>query len=593
MSLNGSLFSGYDSGWGSGESSAHSVLLGVNADMNGSYFSPQFLSFYANNTYDRAQEDSQAQSISNGDTFGFGARIFGGSHFPGSISYSKGFNNTGTVASELPGLTTHGEYSFFRASWGAYIPGWPSLSLGYAETGSSVSIFGIEGGTTSSQHNFSAGSAYSFHLSGWKMNLDGRYTRNWGTVGTPQFLTGQTQEIEAPSSGSSGNVHAWTEHSTPLNGNFSASVGRNMYEYNFSGSGDSGSSDTLNALLTFRPLKKLSAALDAAYSDSAFGSVSPDILASGNVASNLGTVRTTLLNGSTMYPFWRFLSAGLIFTREDQFFAGQHYGANQWGVNVNFSPLWGKKLGDIRVIATLIDTATQAGNTNLGGTASASYARRIGTWKIGANFAYSQNVQTILLVYTVSTMSYGANVAHKFGNISWTGGFGGGHSVLTPQMGSSSHSEAYFSNFSWRMFSIAGNYSQGSGYSVVTPNGLVPVNPGTVPLISPNALIFYDSHSFNVSFGGQPFRRASLSIGYSDSLGTTTSSSSSVQYLLPGGQNFFFGTDYLYGMFVYNFRKLAFSAQFNHFKQDTSLSSALPSVVNSYSFGVSRMFNIF
>jgi len=469
------------------------------------------------------------------------------------------------------------------------------LFVNYSDSSSSTSIFGTEGETDSKQHNFNLGSAYKLRLRGWKVNLDGRYTRNWGVTGTPQFLNGQEQPTEASTSGSSESIHAGTDHSFPLHGSFSASAGRTMYDYNFGSGQDNGASDTVNTLLIVRPTKKLTVAFDAAYSDNAFGSLSQDLLSSTNLAENLGTVRTTLLQGSTTYPLWKSLSVGVTFTREDQFFAGQHYGSNQWGLNTNFSPAWGKRLGSITFSGALTDSATQQGNTNLGGSANVAYRRDFGGWKVGANYGYQQSVQTILVVYTLSSMSYGANVARKlFDNISWTGGFGGGHSVLTPQEGSSTHSESYFSTFSWRAYSLTGGYSNGAGASLLTPNGLVVVNPTSTPLISQNALIFFNTKSYNASFGGQPFRNAELSVGYSSAVGSTTASTSAVQNLLAGGQNFYYGTNWLQGSFVYHFRKLSFNAQYIKFMQSAgALNNTSPSTVVNYVFGISRGFHLF
>jgi hypothetical protein len=595
LSLDGTLFTGYDDGWSNTSTSAHSLDVGGNVGLSGSYFNPQFLSFFANNDYGRGQADSDYQSITNSEKFGVGAGIFGGSHFPGSISWTKGYNSTGAVASELSGLTSTGDYGLLSINWGAYVPGLPSLFANYSDSSSSTSIFGTEGETSSKQHNFNLGSAYKIRLGDWKVNLDGRYTRNWGVTGTPQFLNGQEQPTEESTSGSSEQIRAGTEHSFPLNGSFSASAGRTMYDYNFGSGQDSGASDTANALLIVRPTRKLTVAFDAAYSDNAFGSLSQDIVSSTDQAENLGTVRTTLFQGSTTYPLWKSLTVGVNFTREDQFFAGQHYGSNQWGLNTNFSPAWGKRLGSITFFGALTDSATQEGNTNLGGSANVAFRREIDGWKVGANYGYQQSVQTILVLYTISSMSYGGNVAHKlFNNISWTAGFGGGHSVLTPQEGSTNHSESYFSSFSWRAYSLTGGYSQGVGESVFTPNGLVAVNPTSSPLISQNALIFFNTKSYNASFGGQPFRNAALSVGYSSSVGGTSASTSAAQDLLVGGQNFYYGTNWLQGSFVYHFRKLSFNAQFIKFTQSAgSPNNTSPATVVSYVFGISRGFHVF
>ena len=112
--------------------------------------------------------------------------------------------------------------------------------------------------------------------------------------------------------------------------------------------------------------------------------------------------------------------------------------------------------------------------------ANATYLHRFGKWETTSNVSYNQNVQTMLALYTQSGMSYGAGIRRQMNNglaISLNGG--GGRSVFVQQTGSDSHSEMASAAISWLKQTISGSYSESSGTSVLTTQGLVLVTtPG-------------------------------------------------------------------------------------------------------------------
>ena len=70
---------------------------------------PRFLNFTAYPYYNRSQENSGSQSITDSSGVNLNSSIFGGSHFPGSVSFGENLNSTGNYG--LPGIqgfTTHG-----------------------------------------------------------------------------------------------------------------------------------------------------------------------------------------------------------------------------------------------------------------------------------------------------------------------------------------------------------------------------------------------------------------------------------------------------------------------------------------------------
>src|SRR6185437_1075214 len=82
--LTGTVSPGYSAEYGNQTSSSHSWAIAGAGTMSGNYYNPNF------------------QSITNASGVDISSSIFGGSHFPGSVSYSKAYNNQGNYA--VPGL---------------------------------------------------------------------------------------------------------------------------------------------------------------------------------------------------------------------------------------------------------------------------------------------------------------------------------------------------------------------------------------------------------------------------------------------------------------------------------------------------------
>ena len=89
--------------------SDHSIVGAGAADLSGFYYNPNFLSFDIQPFYNQSRLNSNFQSITAASGVNASARIFGGSDYPGSISYSTTYNGSGNF--NVPGLanyTTHG-----------------------------------------------------------------------------------------------------------------------------------------------------------------------------------------------------------------------------------------------------------------------------------------------------------------------------------------------------------------------------------------------------------------------------------------------------------------------------------------------------
>ena len=159
VSLSGDLGFGYNGSYGT-EGSSHGMGLNGDAVAQGYYYNPKFLSFFVDPVYNRSQSNSGQGSIAEASSVNAGVNLFSGSHFPGSVSFSEGFNSSGNYGlGTTPGLTsTSGREHGFGIAWAELIPGVPPLSVQYTQTASSSSIFGtdqVDQGSTKNLNMFS------------------------------------------------------------------------------------------------------------------------------------------------------------------------------------------------------------------------------------------------------------------------------------------------------------------------------------------------------------------------------------------------------------------------------------------------------
>ncbi len=183
MKAGGLLTVGYQGDYGNEVQSSHGLNFGLNGNVSGSYYNPNFLSFDFTPYYNQSQANSNFQSLTGASGFTGTANLFTGSHFPGSISYRDDYNSTGTFG--LPGqpdFTTHGHGQGFGIGWSALIPGLPTLSTSYSQGSGSGTVYGTDQETGADTKLFNVRSTYAiegFHLNGYyDHNLSTPSTRN-------------------------------------------------------------------------------------------------------------------------------------------------------------------------------------------------------------------------------------------------------------------------------------------------------------------------------------------------------------------------------------------------------------------------------
>ena len=265
MNLNGTIAAGYTDDYTNLGTGDHSIMGAGTADLFGSYFSPNFLSFDIQPFYNQSRVNSNFQSLTSSSGVNASAKIFGGSQYPGSISYSRSLNSSGTF--DIPGLanfTTHGNNDVLALTWGAHPTGLPSLNFSFSNADSDYSVYGANTRGTLHSDTFSVTSAYT--LDGFHLN--GGYQYNRSNALTPEFLT----NLAAQHTNSGANSFAFgVGHDLPWHGTFSAAATR--LDINTS-LGDSTASntyntniDTVTSAVTFAPKQHLSVGADTYYTD--------------------------------------------------------------------------------------------------------------------------------------------------------------------------------------------------------------------------------------------------------------------------------------------------------------------------------------
>jgi len=587
LNMNANLYTGYNGSFGSNIPSGHNLGLGGESNIFSSYFNPNFLSFTAHPYYNRSQSNSAFQSIDNSSGIDTSVTIFGGSHFPGFASFSKSTNGTSQYG--IPGTTglvSHGNQNEIGVGWSAYVQGYPSLSAVFTTNSDNSTVYGTTESNKSSTSNFTLQSSY--RIAGFQ--LLGGYLHVANDMTAPSFIDGNGQH----SNGSTNSYQVTATHSFPLSGSFSAGFTRTSYDYNFvTTSGNnatttSGSSaDTLTALLAIHPIGKVGIAFNATYSDNLAGSIGQALVTAGGAppqyAYGGGSTHSFLVGSNAYIGVLPSLSLTFGVTHLQQYFGGSSYGSTQVTANANFNyarPL----LGVLTFSLGMHDNANQDGNTGLGLNSSVNFSRKIRGFDLSASFMYSQYVQTILGVNTGSSYSYSASAQHKIkSRLYWTSSFGGGHSGFGMN-GASNHSERFSNSVSYRGYAANVFYSQSAGLSLLTATGLVSVPTNLPPgMLPPEAIALFDARSLGVGLSATILRSLTITASYSNGRSSTQSPQANTKS----------NTEMSTALLRYPVRKLYITAGYTRFRQGISTVTNPTGVVSSYSFGISRWFNVF
>lgn len=577
--LNGTLSAGYTADYGNLVDSSHGWTLGGTGTLSGFYYNPNFVSFNLSPYYNQSRANSNYQSTSDSSGINFSSAIFGGSHFPGSISYARSYNSEGTFA--IPGianLTTHGNNDTFGINWSANLPNAPSLSVGFQSGSSQYSVYGTNDEGDSAFRSFNLHSSYTmlgFHLGAY-------YTIGAAHSLYPQIESGQ-QEIETHSDSSGYGFSLG--HALPLRGSFSAGINRTEVDSDYLGYDYNGTIDTINTSAAMQPTNKLHLSMNADYSDNLSGLLFQSVIAEGGVIPETNSNQESHsleFTGAVSYNFLANLQTTGFVERREQHFLGQDYGGNSYGVSTSYGH--GLLGGTFNGAVTVTDNTLDHSDLNsVGLSATVNYSRRIKGWTVGASFGYAQDVQTLLLTYTNSFYNYSANVRRRWGKFSFSAGASAAQTGLTAQAGTESTSQSYNTGIGFsRWITLTGTYSKSNGNALETATGFQPV-PVPSPILPSSLLVLYGGKSYSVGLGSSPIKRLTISASYGKSNSNTFDNAiSSIN------QN-----EELNVITQYQFRKMYLTGGFSKLEQGLSASGIPPSTVSSFYIGVSRWFNFF
>jgi hypothetical protein len=574
MTLSGNLGFGYTGVFGdSGVSSAHSVGFQSDANLTGYYFNPNFISFNFRPYFDRQQLNSESQIVTRATGLGGEIGVFGGSRFPGSISYSKDFsNNSQFLVAGVPSVIGDTSSQTFAVSWSALLPKYPQVRVSYASGTSSSTVTGLEGASDNSSRNFSINGTYS--VKGF--NLQGNMNKFWNHFTTPGFLT-----ATPVTSGGSSTIYAFSaQHNMPLNGSFGVGLGHSVFDGE---DGTKWSSNFYNGGVSLRPLSRLSFNQNVSYTtnlsaylvQSLNGGVTPQTLRFGNDTDSL------YLSSIATLRLFKGLAVNGYYNHREQTLRDRDYSDSQYGATLAYnytSPI----LGILYFGFGVIDTANKMGNQGMGITANVGANKKFHGWETSGDFNYQQNVQTLVAVSTSSSFNYGGSIRRRFNRDTFFTTFvRASHSALVRQDGEGSRAESFGASYAWRKYSVSGSYSQSNGTAVLTSAGnLVSVPVG--PLIT-DSFIYFNAKAYSISATCVPFSRLSLIGGYVNTFSSTREPLSGVTN---NGERYNFRMEY-------RLRKFSIIGGFTRNMQDISAVPGAPRVVNSYYMSLSRWFNVF
>ncbi|HET7205454.1 MAG TPA: hypothetical protein VFI95_02640 [Terriglobales bacterium] len=578
MNLNGNLSAGYNAGYSNFGPSNHGFVLGGNANLRGSYYNPKFLSFTVSPFYNQSRANSSYQSISDATGLTSSAAIFSGSNFPGSISYSRTYNSTGNFG--LPGqldLTSHGNGDSLSLGWAENLPDAPHVNASFQEGHSTYSLYGAQGEGQTTFKSFNLGANYMIE----GFNLTANYRHSNTHADLPPLFGG-----EGARSSSHGDSYGFgVGHALPLHGSFSAAASKSYTQAEYANSNYNGTVRTANAGVGFNPLEQLNVGVNTQYTDNVTGLLYQNLINSGTIVVPLASSQSihgldTNAYGTYNIPVLH-LTLGANAEHRDQSFGGKLFTADAQTGTVTYS---NAVLGGFfnSTVGVVHSSTNSNGQSATGLITSLNYTRRIGAWNVTGFFNFSQNTQTLLILYTTESYGYSGSVSRKFNRFRFSLGAGGSKTWLTQNRGSESSGQNYTATFGLRWASVNGSYSKSDGNAILTGAGLTPT-PVPSPILIPSAVVLYGGHAWSVGVGSSPMRGLLLSAGFSKARSDTFS-------ILTASNN---SNDQFNTTIDYAFRKMYFRGGYSRTLQGISGSGLPPAMVGTFYVGIYRWFDFF
>ena len=578
--LSGTIQAGYNGDYGNQIGSDHSLAFGGSGTLAGFYYNPNFVSFTVSPYMNQARDNSAFQSISDASGVNLNSSIFGGSHFPGSISYAKAYNSEGNFA--IPGVanyTTKGNSETFGLNWSEIVPGLPSLTANFQTGNNQYSIYGSN--DTGSTDNKSLGLRSSYMLKGF--NLSAYLSDGTSHSDIPQVLDGSSQPETATSSN-----HGYgfaVGHQLPFHGGFSANMNSSYVDSNYAGYSYNGTIDTYTATAAFQPTQKFHVSVSTDYSNNLTGSLYEAIVSTGGIVTppSQGQSSNSFdLLSTASYSLLPNLQTLASADHRQQSFLGQSYTSDAYGGGLTY----GRVVlgGSFNAALSLTDETVSTSSSNLFGySGTVNYNKRFDGWSTSVFFNYAQNVQTILITYMSSSYGYGGNIRRRWGKFGTSAGASFNKTGLTEEAGTDSSSQSYNASVSYSPWiNLTGSYSKSNGNGIESGAGLI-LTQTPEPVLGASNLIQFGGTSYSFGFSSNPKRRLTLSASYA------RADSNSNLLGIASANN----TKMINTLFQYQFRKMYLTGGYSNLVQGFSTSGLPPENVSAFYIGISRWFNFF
>jgi len=574
--LSGTLGFGYDGQSGLSTESSHNTGLSGNLNSNGFYYNPGFLSYQANTYYSRADSSAGSNYLSDSKGYSLGVGIFGGTQDPGYVSIGQNWGESGTYGLPgISGLNSTNDNRMIGVNWLFKNLPVKNLSIFFADTVTDTQIPGVGLSSNAATKGFGV-STGGYNIAGF--SLAAGYQGSLGKV--TENISGADGE-SVTSDGSSNVFHVMTARALPWSGSFNLSAYRIMT--NSSGEGEKATSDAdeIDASITSH-VWRLPLSGTISYNDNVYGTALQQLNAAGQLVDvnfngpKIGELNTSVSSSYTL-PYRVFLTAYA--THQEEFVAGVSVGATSFGGNFSYG--FGKFVKGLTLTVGMHDAASQVGNTGAGLVASASYVRNMAGWRLNAFGSYNQGIQTLLAATTESSGSASVSIRKNFlDKITFGANAGMGKTLFSNVSGIATATKTAGISLGWMKQSLSAAYADSSGSAIITSQGLVPV---PVPGLPASSVTSFSGKSYNAGYSSSLIKHMNLNFSWGRFLssGTGTGLLSNVS-----------GETYSGGM-IYTYRKINLIANFAHSKQDASSTTALPSDITVFYFGVSRWFNFF
>jgi len=579
LNLDGTISVGYSGSTSNEGPDSHGLAFGGVGNLSGSYYSPQFLSFDVVPFYNQSRSNSNYQSITDSTGLTANANIFAGSKFPGTVNYSKIYNNTSNnfVVPGLANYATNGNTQTFGVGWAANLENLPFFNFGYQQGDNNYSLYGTQ--QESSSHFHTAYGTATYLIDGFHLN-GGIHYINTNAV-YPVLQPGVPQET---SNGDSTTYNFDLSRALDFHGNTWVNFTRTTSDYSYLNVSDHQSADIVNGGVSLKPTAKLSTQFGADYNDNLAGSIFQQVTSGDTIVPiviNGEPSHSWGVYGDAQYTVMQGLYVDGIATYRQQLFQGSTYGSTSYGGSVSY----GHRLlaGQLSASATVTHNASGSGSeSTLGLLTSVIYFRRVGAWTLGGSFGYSQNAQTILVTYTSSGYSYSVTASRRIGRLYWNGAAGASKSMINQSSNLSTDTQSYSTGLAGRWLSVNGSYAKSSGNGLIAPTGITPLPPGVVPPpLVPT--LFYSGTTYSAGVGSTPVRGLNFSGSYVNSRSNTVNGTFTSNNKLEQANAYL----------TYRFRKVYFNAGYSRLLQGFNGTALPPRLLNTYYVGVSRWFKVF